>query len=82
MSILITAICFLIVGMACPFIAFLVFKPVLMPYINASLMNKRQTEDEIADKVLNRMVIAPNMHEKAPKKGVMRPKRDTDGDDV
>lgn len=82
MSIVITAICFLIVGMACPFVAFLIFKPVLIMYINAMNMNKRLTEDGIAERVLNRMTITPNMHEKAAKKGVLRPKRDTDGDDV
>jgi hypothetical protein len=59
-----------------------VFKPVLIMYINATNMNKRLNEDDIASRVFNRMTIAPNLHEKEAKKGVMRPKRDTDGDDV
>lgn len=77
----IVAISCLVIGMACPFIAFIVFKPVLMDFVRSISNNKRLTEDSVVEKVFNRVTGLPTYHEKAPKNSVVRPKRDIDEGD-
>jgi hypothetical protein len=63
----------LILGMACPFIAFLAFKPVLSAYVNAVTARMRAAEGAA------RTVLQPvpeQKRTKAPSKGVTRPVRD------
>jgi len=78
---LIVAISCLLIGMACPFIAFIVFKPVLMDFTRSISNNKRVMEDSVVDKVFNRVTGLPEFHEKAPKKAIVKPKRDIDEGD-
>lgn len=67
-------------GMACVFVSFLVFKPVLMKFTDAMLLSVRLNEESIVRKVSDRMQIPTVQSEKAPKKSVFKPRRDVDED--
>lgn len=70
----------LVLGMACPFVAFIVLKPVLKRYWSESQRLTAVDLNNIAQLIPQALQPPPAARVKGDRRGVFKPKRDADED--